>query len=224
MAALSNIVTCSSWSVGTRPFGFIARYSGVSLPPKSRPTSRRLDARPSSAMVHITAWTLSEVARPWTVSMRGSFQNGASTGPSADVDRLHPAPVVERGAAVLAADAAGLDPAEGRLDRGEVVGVDPGGAGLEPGDHPVGAGEVAGEDAGGEAEGRGVGAGDRLVLARRSRGRSDRAEDLLARDGHLVGDAGEDGRLHEEAASKPCGRARSPPVRRRAPSARPLAM
>ena len=141
------------------------------------------------------------------------LQNGAATGPVRDVDRLHPAPVLERGAAVLAAEAGGLDAAEGRLDRGEVVGVDPGGAGVEPGDHPVGAGEVAGEDAGGEAVGGGVGAGDRLVLAVEGEDRHHRAEDLLPRDRHGVGDAGEDGRLRRRSRPRsPAARARSPPV------------
>ena len=106
MAALSKSVTWSSCSVGTRPFGFIARYSGVSVPPKPRPTSRRSTARPSSATVHMTAWTFERGGAAVDGDHARSFQNGASTGPGGDVDRLDPAPVVEGGAAVLAAEAA----------------------------------------------------------------------------------------------------------------------
>ena len=60
--------------------------------------------------------------------------------------------------------------------------------------------DVAGPDAGGEAELAVVCDRDGLVRIVEDQGREDRPEDLLARDTHLVVDAGEDRRLDEETA------------------------
>src|SRR5262249_42008741 len=54
----------SSCSVGTRPFGFIARYAGSLFLPNGPPISMRLCGRPSSPTAHITFCTLTEVFRP----------------------------------------------------------------------------------------------------------------------------------------------------------------
>jgi len=64
---------------------------------------------------------------------------------------------------------------------------------------PVGAGEIARPDAGGEPVGRVVRDPDRLVLVGERHDRHDGAEDLLARDPHVVPDAGIDRRQDEPA-------------------------
>ena len=60
------------------PFGFIARNSGVSLPPYLWPTSCRRYGKPSSPTHHIRACTLEEVARPQISSIGGYTCAGAS--------------------------------------------------------------------------------------------------------------------------------------------------
>src|SRR5690606_24691617 len=70
MAALSHRNGPSpSRTTGTSPLGFMALYSGVSLPPNVPPTSSRSQSSPSSASAHITNCTLPDVARPQTVIM-----------------------------------------------------------------------------------------------------------------------------------------------------------
>src|SRR3546814_16758570 len=53
------------------PFAFVARYSGVRLPPNGPPTSTRSNGSPSSAHVQRTFMTLLEVVRPQIFSMEG---------------------------------------------------------------------------------------------------------------------------------------------------------
>ena len=57
----------SSCRVGTRPVGFMARYSGVSVLPNAPPTSMRSKGKPSSPSPHRTFITLLDVARPQTI-------------------------------------------------------------------------------------------------------------------------------------------------------------
>src|SRR5262249_54810821 len=59
----------SSSIVGTRPFGFIARYFGSRLPPNGPPRSTRSYSMPSSAQHHSTFWTLDDVVRPQILSI-----------------------------------------------------------------------------------------------------------------------------------------------------------
>src|ERR1700730_2138853 len=61
-----------SLTVGTRPFGFSARYSGSLLPPKGPPKSTRSYSSPSSAQHHSTFCTLDDVVRPQIFSIRAS--------------------------------------------------------------------------------------------------------------------------------------------------------
>ena len=49
--------------------GFMARYSGVSVPPYLPPTSFRSTGRPTSAAAHITICTLLDVERPNTMAI-----------------------------------------------------------------------------------------------------------------------------------------------------------
>src|SRR5215475_1454339 len=58
--------------VGTRPLGFIARYSGSRLPTKGPPRSTRSYSMPSSAQHHSTFCTLDEVVRPQIFSIAAS--------------------------------------------------------------------------------------------------------------------------------------------------------
>src|SRR5690606_23506767 len=61
--------------------GFIARNSGVSVPPKAPPTSSRRCGSSSSATAHMTGCTLPEVARPWIVSIfRSVRERGRGRG------------------------------------------------------------------------------------------------------------------------------------------------
>src|SRR6185295_17394042 len=69
----------SSSITGTRPFGFIARYSGLSLPPNLPPTSTRSYARPSSSAHHTTFWTLIDETRPQIFSI-GYLAGALGTG------------------------------------------------------------------------------------------------------------------------------------------------
>lgn len=58
--------------------------------------------------------------------------------------------------------------------------------------------EVAGEDAGGEAEFRRIGAGNGFFLGFEVEHAHHGAENLLARDRHVIDDIGENGRFDEE--------------------------
>src|SRR6266478_3104950 len=99
--------------------------------------------------------------------MRSRFSLAIGTGDVAelDIDALQLRVVLDRGDAVLAADAGLLAAAERCLDRCDVVVVDPAYSRLEGGDNAVRTRQVAGEDPGGEAELRIVGAADGLRLA-----------------------------------------------------------
>src|SRR5947209_4762914 len=55
--------------VGTRPVGFIFRYSAVLFTPKCRPASMRSSSRPSSSAAHSTFFTLTEFVLPQIFSM-----------------------------------------------------------------------------------------------------------------------------------------------------------
>src|SRR6185312_7262069 len=75
----------SSSSVGTRPVGFFARYSGVSLPPNLPPTSTRSYFRLSSSQHQTTFCTLIEESRPRILSIASSLQSmGADEEPVVD--------------------------------------------------------------------------------------------------------------------------------------------
>src|SRR3546814_3834347 len=82
----------SSSMVGTRPFGFMARYSGVRLPPNGPPTSTRSNGSPSSAHVQRTFMTLLELVRPQTLSIEGDPLTASIRRrlPAADTDRQRP--------------------------------------------------------------------------------------------------------------------------------------
>src|SRR3546814_9899825 len=62
----------ASISAGTTPFGLRRRYSGVRFPPNSPPTSSIWKAIPSSVRSHVTFWTLADVLRPRSLSMKRS--------------------------------------------------------------------------------------------------------------------------------------------------------
>src|SRR5215510_13377488 len=70
----------SSCSVGTRPFGFIARYAGSLFLPNGPPISMRSCGRPSSPTAHITFCTLTEVFRPQILIMVFSPRRSSSPG------------------------------------------------------------------------------------------------------------------------------------------------
>ncbi len=94
-----------------------------------------------------------------------------------------------------------LEAAERRGDVAVVEAVDPDDAGAQRSCEPMCTRDVARPDRGGEAVDRVVRDGDRLVLVdERDRG-EDGAEDLLARDPHVVRDCVEDRRLDEVAAA-----------------------
>src|SRR5262245_28643710 len=63
----------SSRIVGTSPLGFIARYSGVLFTPNFPPASTRSYLRFSSAQVHSTFCTLTELVLPQIFSMCSSL-------------------------------------------------------------------------------------------------------------------------------------------------------
>src|SRR5258705_13395274 len=65
----SHSLKPSSSIVGTRPVGFIFRYSGVLLTPKCRPASMRSYLRPSSSAAQSAFFTLTELTRPQIFSM-----------------------------------------------------------------------------------------------------------------------------------------------------------
>ena len=118
-----------------------------------------------------------------------------------------------------------LHAAERQFDRRYVVVIDPAGAGLQARDHAVRASQIVGEYAGRQAEFGGIGALDDFVLLFELEHRHHRAEYFLAHDGHVVATLIEYGRRHEDSR---CARSptvtRAPPVRMRAPSARPRAI
>src|SRR5258706_16197365 len=60
----------SSSIVGTRPVGFIFRYSGVLLMPKCRPASMRWYLSPSSSVAQRAFLTLTELTLPQIFNIR----------------------------------------------------------------------------------------------------------------------------------------------------------
>src|SRR5688572_7024517 len=60
--------------VGTREFGFIFWYSGVFTTPCSMPASMRSYLSPSSSIAHSAFFTLTELTRPQTLSIRPQRQ------------------------------------------------------------------------------------------------------------------------------------------------------
>src|SRR3954471_20752485 len=60
----------SSSMVGTRPVGFIFRYSGVLLIPNCMPASIRSYLRPSSSAAHSAFFSFTEFVRPQIFSMQ----------------------------------------------------------------------------------------------------------------------------------------------------------
>src|SRR3974390_2107839 len=67
MTLLSHRVKSSSCKVGTRPVGFMPRYSAVSVLPNEPPKSGRSNGRFSSPRPQSTFITLLDVARPQTI-------------------------------------------------------------------------------------------------------------------------------------------------------------
>ena len=67
----SHSTKSPSTSVGTRPLGFIARYSGSQFLPNAMPASMRSKARSSSCRHQSTFWTLTELGRPQMVICAG---------------------------------------------------------------------------------------------------------------------------------------------------------
>src|ERR1700752_2451734 len=66
------MIRSPSLTVGTKPFGFMARYSESWLPPNGPPRSTRSYSIPSSAQHHNTFCTLDEVVRPQIFSIADS--------------------------------------------------------------------------------------------------------------------------------------------------------
>src|SRR5437016_10600590 len=121
-------------------------------------------------------------------------------------DALHLRVEVERVAAELASVAALLVAAEGRARVEHVVAVDPHRPRAQRARHAVRLAHVARPDPGGEAVGGVVALQHRVVLVFERDDGDHRAEDLLARDLHVVADAGEDGGLDEVALLEPLPR------------------
>src|SRR4051812_44579700 len=69
MVCDSHSTKPSSFIVGTRPVGFIFRYSGVLLTPNCSPASMRSYFRPSSSTVQSAFFTLTELTRPQIFSI-----------------------------------------------------------------------------------------------------------------------------------------------------------
>jgi len=99
----------------------------------------------------------------------------------------------------LAASSALLEATEGLSSVEAVVGVHPDGAGLDLVGVLEDSVDVAGEDTGGETVVATVGTLDGLIQGAEAHDAHDGAEDLLAGDGHIVLDIGEDGGLDEVA-------------------------
>src|SRR5579871_3894049 len=64
MVCDSQSLKPSSSIVGTRPVGFIFRYSGVLLTPNCSPASMRSYFRPSSSAAQSAFFTFTELTRP----------------------------------------------------------------------------------------------------------------------------------------------------------------
>src|SRR5216683_4740879 len=101
--------------------------------------------------------------------------------------------------AELAAEAGLLVAAEGRNWVELVEAVDPDRAGLQRAGHLMGAAQVARPDRGGKPVVGVVALKNRVVFIRERDRCADRAENLLARDPHLIVDAGEQRRVDEVA-------------------------
>ena len=102
----------------------------------------------------------------------------------------------------LAAPAAGLEAAPGGGGVGDGEHVDEDGAGADVGGQAVGGGEVARPERGGQAEVAVVGAGSEFFGVVVGQDGQDGPEDLFAGDGHVVGDATEDGGAVEVAVGE----------------------
>src|SRR6184192_3933486 len=178
--------------------------------PVARPPALRIAATSASTFSGVRPAT--KTCRPSRASRSHRAPPSPARGPtpttmafvsmvtfSSDPDRhaLQLRVVMQGLQALLASDAALLVAAEGGLDaaRHPLVHVDL--PRLEPGGHAVGAGQVARPDAGGEAVRRVVRGTDCLVLVGEGHHGHDRAEDLLARDAHVVPYPGIDGRQDE---------------------------
>src|SRR5712691_5730223 len=78
----SHSLKPSSSIVGTRPVGFIFRYSGVLLTPKCKPASMRSYLRPSSSAAHSAFLTLTELTRPQIFNIKKFLKAGRLTIPA----------------------------------------------------------------------------------------------------------------------------------------------
>ncbi len=114
-------------------------------------------------------------------------------------DRLELTVVFNRRLGVLAPHTGVFGSPKGCLDRRVVVGVDETGARLESGRHPVRTRQVAGKDPCRQTEFGIIGPHHDLGLVLEIQHRHHWAEDLLARDHHVIGHIGKDGGLQIEA-------------------------
>src|SRR5919106_1872644 len=121
-------------------------------------------------------------------------------GIRSDGHRANVGELVERLPPALAAGAAVAHATPRRCGIQPVMIVDPHDAVLQPAGHPVGAGDVAGPYRRAEPVRRVVGQRDGLVLVVERDDDQNRAEDLLAGDPHVVGDADEHRGLDEPTA------------------------
>ncbi len=117
------------------------------------------------------------------------------------VDHLDLAELGQAPRAVLHADPAPLEAAEGLLGGEGEVGVDPGRAALQPAGDVGGPIGVGAPHRAGQPEVGGVGPLDHVVHVPVGDDRQRRAELLLVDDPGPVGDVGEDGRLEEVAGA-----------------------
>src|SRR4051812_22992169 len=115
-------------------------------------------------------------------------------------DSLRLGEIVERGGAVLAAEAGVPLAAPGQAHVGIAIGVHPDRAGAGPLGEALQLADVAAPDAGSEAVGRAVGDAQGVGLVLELDDADDGAKNLLLRDPHLVLDIGEHGRADEIAA------------------------
>src|SRR5271154_6610536 len=83
----------SSSSVGTRPFGFILRYSVVFTTPYCMPALRRSNSRPSSSRHQSVFFTLTEFFRPQIFSISFLLLESRGLAIAARIARREPAAV-----------------------------------------------------------------------------------------------------------------------------------
>src|SRR5215472_9869425 len=111
-----------SSTVGTRPFGLIARYSGSRTRPNCKPASTRSNGMLSSAHAHSTFWTFDDVIRPQILSMACLLKERSPARLSDANCPCRGAATSELGAPLNVHD---LEDARERFDRGAHARADP---------------------------------------------------------------------------------------------------